>query len=98
VIWYWEAGRRPGIYDIRQLLAFADSLRMPRPVLLPVILGQPDALSGLLAGPAATALTASAVAAMGDRPGASPRAGYFTGPAYAPRHSPGGIRCPPAPQ
>jgi ribosome-binding protein aMBF1 (putative translation factor) len=60
VIWYWEAGRRQGIYDIRQLLQFADSLRMPRPALLPVILGQPDALSGLLAGPAATVLAACA--------------------------------------
>jgi hypothetical protein len=62
VIWYWEAGRRQGIYDIRQLLAFADSLRMPRSALLPVILGQPDAHSGLLAGPAATALAAGAAA------------------------------------
>jgi hypothetical protein len=60
VIWYWEAGRRQGIYDIRQLLQFADSVRMPRPALLPVILGQPDALSDLLAGPAATALAACA--------------------------------------
>ena len=41
VIWYWEAGRRQGIYDIRQLLQFADSLQAPRPALLPVILGQP---------------------------------------------------------
>ena len=63
VIWYWEAGRRQGIDDIRQLLQFADSLRMPRPALLPVILGQPDALSDLLADPAATALTACAAAA-----------------------------------
>ncbi|MGH3190941.1 MAG: helix-turn-helix domain-containing protein [Streptosporangiaceae bacterium] len=60
VIWYWEAGRRQGIYDIRQLLQFADSLRMPRPALLPVILGQPDALAGLLARPAATVLAACA--------------------------------------
>lgn len=60
VIWYWEAGRRQGIYDIRQLLQFADSLRMPRPALLPVILGQPDTLSGLLAGSAATAPAACA--------------------------------------
>jgi transcriptional regulator with XRE-family HTH domain len=65
VIWYWEAGRRQGIYDIRQLLQFADSLRMPRPALLPVILGQPDALSDLLADPAATALTACAAAGHG---------------------------------
>ena len=63
VIWYWEAGRRQGIYDIRQLLQLADSLRMPRPALLPVILGQPDALSDLLADPAATTFTACAGAA-----------------------------------
>ncbi len=60
VIWYWEAGKRQGIYDIRQLLQFTDSLRMPRPALLPVILGQPDALSGLLADPADATLTACA--------------------------------------
>ena len=35
---------------------------MPRSALLPVILGQPDAHSGLLAGPAATALAAGAAA------------------------------------
>ena len=63
VIWYWEAGRRQGIYDIRQLLQFADSLRMPRPALLPVILGEPDALSDLPAGRAVTALAACAGAA-----------------------------------
>ena len=63
VIWYWEAGRRQGIYDIRQLLQFADPLRMPRPALLPVILGQPDALGDLLVGPDATALAACAGAA-----------------------------------
>ena len=53
VIWYWEAGRRQGIYDIRQLLRLADSLKAPRVALLPVILGQPRALSDLLPGPAA---------------------------------------------
>ena len=47
-IWYWEAGSRQGIYDIRQLLQFADALRMPRPALLPVILGQPRALGDLV--------------------------------------------------
>jgi hypothetical protein len=65
VIWYWEAGRRQGIYDIRQLLQFADSLRMPRSALLPVILGQPDAPSGLLAGQAVTALAACAAVGHG---------------------------------
>ena len=52
-IWYWEAGTRQGIYDIRQLLQLADSLKAPRLALLPVILGQPRALSDLLPGPAA---------------------------------------------
>ncbi len=53
VIWYWEAGRRQGIYDIRQLLQLADSLKAPRLALLPVILGQPHAHSDLMPGPAA---------------------------------------------
>ena len=52
-IWYWEAGMRQGIYDIRQLLQLIDALKAPRLALLPVILGQPDALSDLLPGPAA---------------------------------------------
>jgi DNA-binding XRE family transcriptional regulator len=52
-IWYWEAGRRQGIYDIRQLLQLADSLKAPRLALLPVILGQPRALSDIMPGPAA---------------------------------------------
>jgi transcriptional regulator with XRE-family HTH domain len=49
VIWYWEAGRRQGIYDIRQLLQFADCVQMPREALLPVILSQPRTLGDLLA-------------------------------------------------
>ena len=56
VIWYWEAGRRQGIYDIRQLLKLADSVQAPRVALLPVILGQPRALSDLV--PSLTALPA----------------------------------------
>jgi len=52
-IWYWEAGRRQGIYDIRQLLQLADSVQAPRLALLPVILGQPRALGDLAPGPAA---------------------------------------------
>jgi hypothetical protein len=52
-IWYGEAGERHGIYDIRQLLQFADSVQVPRPALLPVILGQPQAISDLEAGLAA---------------------------------------------
>ncbi|MHB1874774.1 MAG: helix-turn-helix domain-containing protein [Streptosporangiaceae bacterium] len=53
VIWHWEAGRQQGIYDIRWLLKLADSLKAPRVALLPVILGQPRALSDLVSGPAA---------------------------------------------
>jgi ribosome-binding protein aMBF1 (putative translation factor) len=53
VIWYWEAGRRQGIFDIRQLLQLTDALQAPRLALLPVILGQPCALSDLMPGPAA---------------------------------------------
>ena len=56
VIWYWEAGRRQGIYDIRQLLQLIDALKAPRLALLPVILGQPHALSDLV--PSLTALPA----------------------------------------
>ncbi len=52
-IWYWEAGMRQGIYDIRQLLQLTDALQAPRLALLPVILGQPHALSDLLPGGAA---------------------------------------------
>ena len=52
-IWYWEAGMRQGIYDIRQLLQLTDALKAPRLALLPVILGQPRALSDLVPGPAA---------------------------------------------
>jgi transcriptional regulator with XRE-family HTH domain len=52
-IWYWEAGERQGIYDIRQLLQFADAVKAPRPALLPVILGQSHAPSDLAAGVAA---------------------------------------------
>ena len=57
--------RRQGIYDIRQLLQLADSLKAPRLALLPVILGQPDALSDLLPGPAA--LPAGGAQAMADQ-------------------------------
>lgn len=57
-IWYWEAGERQGIYDIRQLLQFADSVKAPRPTLLPVILGQPQAPSDLMTGLAAAAPSA----------------------------------------
>lgn len=56
-IWYWEAGERHGLYDIRQFLQFADAVKVPRPALLPVILGQPHALSDLGAGLAVVPLT-----------------------------------------
>lgn len=52
-IWYWEVGQRQGIYDIRQLLQLTDALQAPRLALLPVILGQPQALSDLVASLAA---------------------------------------------
>jgi hypothetical protein len=55
VIWYWEAGAQQGIYDIRQLLHFADAVQMPREALLPVILGQPCGLGDLLAEPVTAA-------------------------------------------
>jgi hypothetical protein len=51
-IWYWEAGTRQGIYDIRQLLQLTDALQAPRLALLPVILGQPCALGDVMPGPA----------------------------------------------
>jgi hypothetical protein len=39
-----ERGQRDTLYDIRKLLAFADTVDMPRAALLPLILGQPDAI------------------------------------------------------
>lgn len=39
-----ERGLRDTLYDIRKLLAFADAVGMPRAALLPLILGQPDAI------------------------------------------------------
>src|SRR5918999_1363183 len=39
-----ERGRRDTLYDIRELLRFADTVDMPREALLPVVLGQPDAI------------------------------------------------------
>src|SRR5437868_1361718 len=38
-----ESGARDTLYDIRALLSFADAIDMPREVLLPLILGDPDA-------------------------------------------------------
>jgi len=38
-----ESGKRGTLFDIRSLLAFADAIDMPREVLLPLILGDPDA-------------------------------------------------------
>ncbi|MGH3925679.1 MAG: helix-turn-helix domain-containing protein, partial [Pseudonocardiaceae bacterium] len=39
-----EQGKRDTLYDIRKLLAFADTVGMPRAALLPLILGRPDAI------------------------------------------------------
>jgi DNA-binding XRE family transcriptional regulator len=39
-----ERGRRDTLYDIRELLRFADMVDMPREALLPVVLGQPNAM------------------------------------------------------
>ncbi len=39
-----ERGLRDTLYDIRKLLAFADTVGMPRAALWPLILGQPDAV------------------------------------------------------
>ena len=49
-IWYWEAGGRQGIYDIRQLLQFADAVGMPRQALLPVVLGPGEVPACAIAG------------------------------------------------
>jgi DNA-binding XRE family transcriptional regulator len=40
-IWRIEAGERGTLYDIRELLRFADAIGMPRHALLPLILGRP---------------------------------------------------------
>jgi hypothetical protein len=39
-----ERGQRDTLYDVRKLLAFADTVDMPRTALLPLILGHPDAI------------------------------------------------------
>lgn len=39
-----EQGKRDIIYDVRRLLAFTDTVGMPRSALLPLILGDPDAI------------------------------------------------------
>ncbi|WP_285584462.1 hypothetical protein [Actinoallomurus iriomotensis] len=41
-----ERGRRDTLYDVRELLRFADAVGMPREALLPLILGDPDAILG----------------------------------------------------
>jgi hypothetical protein len=63
VISLWESGGRQGIYDIRQLLQFADAVGIPRLALLPAILGHPVAVSDLLADASAELITALAEAA-----------------------------------
>jgi hypothetical protein len=64
-IWYYEAGTRQGIYDIRQLLHFADAVKMPRSALLPVILSDPRAVGDRPAG----SVTAVPVAVPAGGPG-----------------------------
>ena len=39
-----ETGRRDTLYDIRELLKFADAVAMPREALLPLLLGRPAVL------------------------------------------------------
>ncbi|GLY90545.1 helix-turn-helix domain-containing protein [Actinoallomurus iriomotensis] len=39
-----ERSRRDTLYDVRELLRFADAVGMPREALLPLILGDPDAI------------------------------------------------------
>ena len=46
---YYERGQRDAVFDIRTLLQFADAVGMPRSVLLPLILADPD--TPLTAGP-----------------------------------------------
>ena len=41
-----ERGRRDSLFDVRELLRFADAVDMPRRALLPLILGDPDAIPG----------------------------------------------------
>jgi transcriptional regulator with XRE-family HTH domain len=41
-IWRIEAGKRQSLYDIRELLRFADAIGIPRRALLPLILGEQD--------------------------------------------------------
>jgi len=48
-IWRLEAGERQSLYDIRELLRFADAVGMPRRALLPLILGRSDADRAALA-------------------------------------------------
>jgi transcriptional regulator with XRE-family HTH domain len=40
---FFENGQRETLYDIRELLRFADAVEMPREALLPLVLGRPDA-------------------------------------------------------
>jgi transcriptional regulator with XRE-family HTH domain len=41
-----EHGRRDTLYDVRELLRFADAVDMPREALLPLVLGDPSATLG----------------------------------------------------
>lgn len=46
-----ESGERGTMYDIRELLAWADAVCMPREALLPLITGRPEADLGMLPQP-----------------------------------------------
>jgi transcriptional regulator with XRE-family HTH domain len=41
-----EKGQRETLFDIRELLRFADMVEMPREALAPVLVGEPDATLG----------------------------------------------------
>jgi hypothetical protein len=80
-----ERGLRDTLYDIRKLLAFADTVGMPRTALLPLVLGQSDAIlesdnSVALRGVDAVDMTSSDVHHLDGRarrlgPAARPRPG-----------------------
>ncbi|MBV9449000.1 MAG: helix-turn-helix domain-containing protein [Streptosporangiaceae bacterium] len=40
---YYERGQREAVFDIRELLQFADAVGMPREILLPLIVADPEA-------------------------------------------------------
>ncbi|ROO83700.1 helix-turn-helix protein [Actinocorallia herbida] len=42
-----ERGERDSLFDVRELLGFADAIGMPREALLPLLLGEPSATEGV---------------------------------------------------